>query len=47
MIGFADATEFKDRWMQPFLVILPLAFAHLAFKNEHPLPFAVHGQPVQ
>lgn len=36
MIGFADATEFKDRWMQPFLVILPLAFAQLAFKNELP-----------
>ena len=36
MIVFADATEFKDRWMQPFLVILPLAFAQLAFKNELP-----------
>ena len=36
MIGFADATEFKDRWMQPFLVILPLAFAQLAFNKELP-----------
>ncbi len=36
MIVVADATEFKDRWMQPFLVILPLAFAQLAFKNELP-----------
>ena len=36
MIVFADATEFKDRWMQPFLVILPLAFAQLAFKNKLP-----------
>lgn len=37
MIVFADATHFKDRWMQPFLVILPLAFAQLAFKNGLPL----------
>jgi 4-amino-4-deoxy-L-arabinose transferase-like glycosyltransferase len=36
MIVFADATQFKDRWMQPFLVILPLAFAQLVFKNELP-----------
>jgi 4-amino-4-deoxy-L-arabinose transferase-like glycosyltransferase len=37
MIVFADATHFKDRWMQPFFVILPLAFAQLVFKNGLPL----------
>jgi 4-amino-4-deoxy-L-arabinose transferase-like glycosyltransferase len=36
MIVFADASHFKDRWMQPFLVILPLAFAQLVYLNGLP-----------
>jgi hypothetical protein len=36
MIVFADASHFKDRWMQPFLVILPLAFAQLVCLNGLP-----------
>jgi 4-amino-4-deoxy-L-arabinose transferase-like glycosyltransferase len=36
MIVFADASHFKDRWMQPFLLILPLAFAKLVCMNGLP-----------
>ncbi|MGA0792640.1 MAG: glycosyltransferase family 39 protein, partial [Burkholderiaceae bacterium] len=36
MIVFADASHFKDRWMQPFLLILPLAFAQLVYLNGLP-----------